>query len=295
MDKVQRVGVVTVTYNSADVLPEFFDSITRQSFQNFILYVVDNASKDESVKMAQSLGDPRIRIVANAENLGVAEGNNQGIRAALADGCDAVLLLNNDTVFPAELFAELCAGLDRRGCAMTTPKMFYFDRPDVLWAAGGYFQKHYGYRALHYGDGQRDAGQWDTERIVSYAPTCCLLIRKEVFADVGEMDTRYFVYGDDVDFLYRAWHAGHRIWYLPQSRLWHKVNSLTGTMSNFTIRYCTRNRIYFLYKHLARPHAAAWYGLYWIYQAARRFAGKDSADIWKLKRAAMREGACMAR
>ena len=295
MDKVRRIGVVTVTYNSAEVLPEFLDCIARQTYQDFILYVVDNASKDKSVEIASDFADPCIRILANAENLGVAEGNNQGIRAALADGCDAVLLLNNDTAFPAEMFAQLRDGLVQHDCSMTTPKIYYHDRPHVLWAAGGYFQPHLGYRIQHYGDSQPDTGQFDMPRSVTYTPTCCVLIHKNVFDRIGLMDSLYFVYVDDVDFMYRALRAGYSIQYLPDCKLWHKVGSLTGNVSNFSIRYCTRNRAYFLCKHFSGIYAGAWNALYWSYQFARHILGKDSRDVWKLKSQAMREGVAMAK
>lgn len=293
MDSVQRIGVVTVTYNSAEVLPEFLASVASQTFREFILYIIDNASKDKSVEIASAFGDPRVRIHANAENLGVAEGNNQGIRAALADGCDAVLLLNNDTVFPAELFVQLCDGLVQYDCAMTTPKIYYHDEPKNIWAAGGYFQPWLGYRTQHYGDGQLDKGQFDTARSVTYAPTCCVLIHKKVFSRIGLMDPLYFVYNDDDDFMYRALTAGLVIKYLPHGKLWHKVSSLTGGLNAFSIRYCTRNRAYFLRKHFSRGYAYTWNAFYWTYQLARYRFGKDSTQTWNLKRSAMHEAATL--
>ena len=86
------IGVVTVTYNSAAVLPEFFDSLAGQTCADYTLYVVDNASHDETLALCRRRTDLPIQLIANERNLGVAEGNNQGIRAALQDGCEAVLL-----------------------------------------------------------------------------------------------------------------------------------------------------------------------------------------------------------
>ena len=103
--------MVTVTYNSESVLGEFLDSLAAQTHQKFILYVVDNASKDQTLEITQRRTDLSVIIIANAENLGVAEGNNQGILAAVEDGCECVLFLNNDTVFPA----DFCATLYRSG------------------------------------------------------------------------------------------------------------------------------------------------------------------------------------
>lgn len=291
MDKIQRIGIVTVTYNSATVLPEFLACILRQDYADFFLYVIDNGSADGSAEITRSLGEPRIRIIENRGNHGVAEGNNQGIRAALAERCDAVLLLNNDTAFENQMLSQLVQGLARYPGGMATPKIYYHDEPDRIWAAGGYFQPWLGYRNQHYGAGQHDNGQFNSVRQITYAPTCCVLVHKEVFETIGLMDSTYFVYMDDVDFMFRAMKAGFAIAYLPQCKLWHKVSSLTGgAESAFTIRYCTRNRIYFILKNLpallAWPHVMS----YVLYLASRFIMGRDTPAIWSLKRSSIKEG-----
>ena len=101
-----KVGVVTVTYNSQQVLPDFFASLWSQTHTNFVLYAVDNASSDDSVQLVRAEADERIRLIENASNVGVAAGNNIGITAARNDGCEYVLLLNNDTVFSGSLLAN---------------------------------------------------------------------------------------------------------------------------------------------------------------------------------------------
>jgi GT2 family glycosyltransferase len=254
-----KIGAVTVTYNGESVLQEFLSSIAQQTYQNFTLYVVDNASRDRTLEMVREVAGVPVVLIANHQNVGVAEGNNQGIRAALADGCEYVLLLNNDTVLSSDLFQQLWQGLKTNRCDMATGKMYYHDRPDVIWCAGGSLLPWQGYEVRHDGADQRDTGQFERARRISYTPTCCLLARRSVFERIGLMDSRYFVYFDDVDFLYRAYKAGLSLWYFPQAKLWHKVSSSTGATSDFTLHYCTRNRIYFQRKHLPYGLALLWY------------------------------------
>jgi GT2 family glycosyltransferase len=254
-----KVGVVTVTYNSATVLEEFLDSLASQTHSPLVLYAVDNASGDATVAKLRQHSGISIVVIPNEQNLGVAEANNEGIRAALEDGCEYVLLLNNDTVFPGDMIAELLAGLDAHQCEMTTARMYYHDHPDRIWCAGGRISPWRGYDVVHDGADQADHGQFDVPRAVEYTPTCCLMARRSVFEKVGLMDGRYFVYVDDVDFLYRCRKRGLSLWYIPSARLWHKVSSLTTSVSNFTLRYCTRNRVYFVRKHLPYPLALGLY------------------------------------
>lgn len=255
-----KIGVVTVTYNSELVIREFLDSLRKQTLADFVLYLVDNASKDRTLEIVRQCSELSIVVIANAENLGVAEGNNQGIRAALADDCECVLLLNNDTTFPPDFLTELYDGLDRFHCEMTTCKMYFHNEPDRIWCAGGRFRPLLGYDNRHAGEGERDMGQFDDPRPIDYTPSCCLMVRRNVFDQIGLMDSRYFCYSDDSDFLYRCLQRNIPLWYIPEARLWHKVSSLTGNMSDFTVRYMTRNRIYFVRKHFPYWLALLWYG-----------------------------------
>lgn len=261
MAEADLIGVVTVTYNSASVLPEFLHCMERQTRRNYLLIAVDNASKDDSLRILQEWNDQRLRIVANQDNVGVAAGNNQGIREALLAGCSSVLLINNDTVFESKLIEKLDAGAHQYRADMCCPKMLFFDEPKRIWAAGGRFEPWHGCRSQHIGEGEIDDGQYDRPRLVDYVPTCCVLIRKSVFEKVGLMDELYFVYWDDTDFMYRAKRAGVQLLYFPDARLLHKVGSLTGGGDNdtpFSIRFGTRNSLYFMLKHFGLVLTLPW-------------------------------------
>ena len=132
MDK-GRIGVVTVTYNSGQVLPDFLRCLWAQTCRNFLLLAVDNASCDSTLEVLKECSDERLIVIANPDNRGVAEGNNQGIRQALEAGCSSVLLLNNDTEFDETLLERLAAGLETYPCDMVCPKTFFFDEPDRIW------------------------------------------------------------------------------------------------------------------------------------------------------------------
>ena len=295
MDK-GHIGIVTVTYNSGKVLPDFLHCLWAQTCTTFLLFVVDNASSDSTIELLQEYCDERLIVIANPDNRGVAEGNNQGIRRALEAGCWSVLLLNNDTEFDATLLERLAGGLETYPCDMVCPKMLFFDEPDRIWAAGGFFQPRLGYRTLHYGEGDLDRGQFDEPRAVTYTPTCCVLIRADLFARIGLMDARYFVYSDDVDFMYRALKAGSELYYLPSATVLHKVGRLTGGDSSpFNIRYSVRNRAYFKLKHCGRMTASFWNLMYRAYYLAKFFSFKSSFSTLKMRQRAISEAYKMPR
>jgi len=289
-----KIGVVTVTFNSATVLDDFMTSMLAQSHLNFVLYVVDNASTDRSLEVLAAYPDPRVVLIANPENRGVAEGNNQGIDQALKDGCDDVLLLNNDTRFSSELFATMLAAGKRLDADMLVPKMMYHDPEDMIWCAGGRFDALRACKTVHFGDRERDSGQFDTAKRISYAPTCCMLIRRSVFDRIGTMDKNYFVYYDDTDFCMRARERGVSLWYDPDATLYHKVSSLTGgETSDFSVRICTRNKVYFILKHYSNVAAIFWLVVYQLSFLGRLATRRDSLITYRKKQRSFRLGLAM--
>jgi GT2 family glycosyltransferase len=254
---MDKIGVVTVTFNSEEVIDDFMKSLLAQTHENFSLFVIDNASKDGTLAKFKNWPESRSTVVTNQINMGVAAGNNQGIKLALESGCDFVLLINNDTVFEQDLLSKLLQVIKQMSCSITTPKMMYYLSPDTIWYAGGFFYKRNGYIPHHRGINEKDIAQYNYLEKVDYAPTCCTLIKKEVFADIGLMDEKYFVYADDTDFFYRIWKDGrHIMFYVPWIEFYHKVGSLTKSKrgnpesqyGEFYIRYTTRNNIYYLKK-----------------------------------------------
>ena len=287
----KTVGVVTVTYNSARVIDGFMASILSQVHKNFQLYIIDNASADATLTALARYSDPRIKLVKNDNNLGVAEGNNQGIQMAMAAHCDYVLLLNNDTEFGADLFRILVAKIDQLDADMVVPKMMYFEPSNVIWCAGGYFKRWLGCVTGHFGEGKIDNGTYDSARRIEYAPTCCMLIRTGVFKSIGLMDPLYFVYYDDTDFCWRTQKAGKSMWYDPAGILFHKVSSLTGgSESDFTIKFANRNKVYFTLKNLGLFGVAYCLVLYQLIFLAKLLGGRDSSRVYRLKQRSYIEG-----
>ena len=255
---MEKIGVVTVTYNSDKVLQPFLSDLFAQSFHNFNLYVIDNASEDKTLKILDDLNDNRVNQIRNHSNIGVAAANNIGIKKALEDKCSHILILNNDIEFPNSLFKDMLVSIKKENCSMITPKIMYHSNKDIIWYAGGGFKKSNGYLPYHTGFNENIKINNYQSLYVDYASTCCLLIKKDVFETIGYMDEKYFVYFDDTDFLFRVKKEGvHKIYYDSQITLFHKVGSLTKSLTkefersyrtHFFLKQNIRNHIYFLRK-----------------------------------------------
>lgn len=253
------IGIVTVLYRSDSVLPDFFRSLAAQRDAKFKLYVIDNSEKDTGSMISRelaALNEIHAEVVFNNDNVGVARGNNQGIEMALADGCDYVLLANNDTDFQdPDVIAGLVRHTEQAGALAAVPKITYHGT-NRIWCAGGRFSPLTA-TTPHVGDRKEDRGQFDEEMFTEYAPTCFMLLHKSIFNTIGMMDEKYFVYYDDSDFVWRMKHAAIGLLYVPTSSVAHKVAVSTGgNESPFSLFYTARNRVYFSRKHLAPAHRA---------------------------------------
>ena len=248
-----KVGLVTVTYNSEHVLVDFLKSVKDQNYSDYCLYVVDNDSSDKTCDILKK--DSDIKYLFNEENFGVAYANNQGVKWALKDDCDFVLLVNNDTVFEKELLNKLVDAHFKYKANIVVPKMKYFDSK-LIWFAGGFFDIKKAYLNYHRGQGEVDTNQFK-DGFVDYAPICCSLMHKSVFEDIGFFDEKYFVYFDDSDFFFRVKkNETHQTIYINDVEFYHKIGSLSKSRkqkdkkkySMFFIQQMTKNHVYFLRK-----------------------------------------------
>lgn len=251
------VAIVTVTYNSGSVLPEFLASLSNQTFRDWMLVVIDNASVDQSRGLLESWADNRLHLICNDSNRGFAAASNQGFAHATQSSTPWVLVLNNDTAFQPNFLERLMLRAARGDAQVIAPRVTYYDDMSRNWYAGGHFSAAWGFRATLEGEGEVDDPSSPPERWVSFAPGCCKLIRTDLIRAQGAFDEAYFVYWEDTDLCWRWKQAGTRILYVREPAIRHKVSALTGgPQSAFTILMYHRNQMLFLRKHFGRLGAA---------------------------------------
>ena len=247
-----KIGLVTVLFKSDDVLEGFFKSISSQDYKNYWLYLIDNSVTERTNDLIKGFLEKysvtSCKHIKNSENIGVAAGNNTGIKLSIEEGCSHVLLLNNDIEIPQSfLLSKILSISETKGESIIVPKIFYYPGKKI-WMAGGYIDK---FRALgvHYGYKKNDLPRYNISKHVTYSPTCFMLIRKEVFEKVGLIDEKYFAYYDDTDFIFRAGKSGYKVYYEPSLYILHKVSAIAGPESPFYVYYSNRNKIYFIKKN----------------------------------------------
>ncbi len=242
------VYIVIVNWNGWQDTSMCIRSCQKLVYPNFRILVVDNGSSDNSEMTLRGMF-PDLEVLQTGRNLGFSGGNNVGIQSGLDHGADYIWLLNNDTtVDPHALNGLVDAAEEHNNSGIFGSKIYYYDDPNRLWFAGGWINRRIG-RTGHFGSGELDNGQYDKLRQVDYVSGCSFLIPRELVSAIGLLDTRYFLLFEETDWNERARLRGRNIYFVPSSKVWHKISqSLKKSWSGYYY-YLTRNSLLFTAKH----------------------------------------------
>lgn len=229
-----------MNWNRADDTIECLKSCFDLRIKNYELRitVVDNGSTDNSASNIERFVNRKSHIVIlkNSKNLGFAEGNNVGIKYALKNGADYVVVLNNDTrVDPTMLIRIIKVARKYPDFGAASPKIFFEkgfefhkerykseDLGKVIWYAGGEidWDNVYG-KTL--GVDEVDKGQFGESQETAFATGTCMFLSRKALEKVGLFDERYFMYYEDTDLSMRIKRGGFKVLYVPDAIIWHKV------------------------------------------------------------------------
>jgi hypothetical protein len=242
------ITVILNTNRCNDTL-EALASLKLNTYENHRIIVLDNASTDGSVQ-AISAEFPEVRIIELEKNLGYAGNNNVGIKVALAEGADWVLVLNEDTILAQECLSKLSeAGQGDPQIGILGPMVYHHNEPDVIQSAGG--KLGHNWQTWHIAQNEKDQGQLSQPHTVDWISGCALLVRRQVIEQVGMLDERFFYYFEETEWCMRARERGWVIMHVPQAKLWHKGVQRDYHPSPNVTYYATRNRFLMLAKHKA--------------------------------------------
>ena len=246
-----RISVIVPNWNGLEHLDTCLGALDRQTFDDFEIIIVDNASSDGSVAFIRRKY-PQAKVIELPENRGFAGACNAGIRAAQGE---FVVLLNNDTEADPGWLAAIVDAFQRRPEAgIVASKMLLFDRRDVFHTAGDF----YGFDGIpgNRGVWERDHGQFDREEYVFSACGGSAAYRRTMLDRIGLLDEDFFFSCEDLDLAWRAQLAGWRAVYTPAAVVYHKLSATGGgATASF---YDGRNFLYLIAKNyptsLLRKH-----------------------------------------
>lgn len=266
------VVVVVVNYNSGELLQRCLAALERQTYPSFRVVVVDNASADASLAGIRERY-PVVQVLAQAENLGFAAGNNVGIAAAGA--CKWIACLNPDAFPEPDWLAELMQAAERHAdFAFFGSKLILAKSPDRLDGTGDIY--HVSGLAWRRDFGKRlEEGATVGDEI--FAPcAAAALYRRDILDEVGGFDPSYFCYHEDVDLGFRLRLRGYRCRYVPEAQVLHVSSAIAGFRSDFSVYHGHRNMVWNYFKNMPAP-------LFWLYLPQHLLMNLSSLLVFGLR------------
>jgi len=227
-----KVSIITLNWNGLEDTIECLESLKKITYPNYEIIIVDNASSGNDVNILREKYGEYIHVIANDKNSGFPEGCNIGIRHALGNGTDYLLLLNNDVVVDCEFLSKLVeVAQSDSSIGIAGSKVYYYRHPSIIQSAGGKIIWWLGYIKV-YGE-EEDVGQYDTMCDRDFVYGTSLLLKKAVIDRISFMDPYYFMGIEEYDYCTRAKEAGFKIIYFPQSKVWHKAGASLAKLPQF--------------------------------------------------------------
>lgn len=223
------VSIIIVSWNTRQITCDCIRSIYGQpSKVDYEVIVVDNASSDDSVEVIKR-DYPQVILIENKQNQGFAAANNQGI--AIARG-QYILLLNSDTLIRDQAITKIVSFADAHpgaavvGCRVLNPDRtlqptcFMFPSILNMFLSASYLYKIFPKSKFF---GRERMTWWDRSdvREVDVVTGCFMLVKREAVRQVGMMDERFFMYGEETDWCYRLKQAGWKVVFAPVAEIIH--------------------------------------------------------------------------
>lgn len=249
--KEPLIYIIILNWNGSTDTIECIRSIEKNTYKNYKILIVDNNSTDNSATILENKF-PKHKIIKNNINLGYAEGNNVGIRYAMQQKAEYVMLLNNDTIVDKYFLTTLIETTQQdRKIGIASPLIYYKNNHKYIWSSGGYksFINYYPFQDEYIR--KIDNGQLENVLKRDCVTGCSMLIRRDVINQIGYLNKEYFIYAEDMDYCIRAKKSGFAIIVNTKSKVWHRVSGSSGGEGNITKEYYnTRNLLLFANNNL---------------------------------------------
>lgn len=248
---MKPIGIVICNYNKRDFVVDCIRSVQESKVQNFDIYVVDNASTDDSVEAVKKEFGDSVTILQNEENLGGSGGFNTGLRVVLDKGYPYFVCLDNDVQVDENAINALYEYMEANpDVGMAGSRVYHMQMPEYIQQCGLLIDFEHCTAETLYADRLEDGTLPEVIECDTVA-TCSVMIRGSVIreTDAGIMPEDNFIYWDDMEWGHRIHLAGYRIVTLAASKVLHQMGANVKKPNTFLDYYMWRNRTNFFMRY----------------------------------------------
>jgi GT2 family glycosyltransferase len=254
------ISVIILNWNGYKDTIECLESLSESYYQNFEIFLADNASTDISIDQIKewikihnnsnsrkiflqdnqytpeaSHNSIKLHLIENSENYGFAKGNNIAANTALQSKTDYILFLNNDTIVEKDFLSNMMSFFGKYSeFSAATPQIRYFDSPQIIWNCGGKL-KWPGSRKYFF-DGKPSSDLPHKEFLeISFVTGCALMVKSDVLRKFGLLSEDFFFGEEDFEYSLRLRKNRIKTACVLNSVIYHKVNSSISKTSELVI------------------------------------------------------------
>ncbi|MBU8881719.1 glycosyltransferase family 2 protein [Kaistella sp. DKR-2] len=249
-----NLAIAILNWNGKSWLEKFLPTVNAHS-ENAEIYVIDNASTDDSVQFLTS-NFPNVKIIRNLTNFGFAGGYNEGLKKIDAE---IYCLLNSDVEVTENWLKPVLNLFENNiSIAAVQPKILDYNRKNFFEfaGAGGGQIDNLGYpycRGRVFENIEKDQGQYNDETEIFWASGCCLFIRSKDFWQMKGFDERFFAHQEEIDLCWRLKNSGKKVFYTGKSTVYHVGGGTLNKQSPQKTFLNIRNNFSMLLKNMPFP------------------------------------------
>ena len=246
-----KVSIIILNWNGLKDTIECLESVKKIDYSNYETIVVDNGSFDRSAEEIRKRF-PRAMIIENKKNLGYAEGNNVGIRFAIQNNTDYILILNNDIVVYPDILKEFLKGSQcYPEAGILGANIFnYYDHNNPCFIGGKWNSDKLDFDSI-WATGTLTEKSTTDPIVLDFVTGCCLFFHCSLIEKIGMFEPKFFLTAEETDWCSRAQKKGIKSAVLPHIKILHKVSaSFGGWGSPLRTYFIGRNRLFWAKRNL---------------------------------------------
>lgn len=244
-------AVVILNWNGEEYLKKFLPKVIEYSEDVAEVVVADNNSEDHSLDYLRE-NHSGVTIIENKENGGFAKGYNDALKQVNAD---LYVLLNSDIEVTENWLSPLIHFMENHpetaACQPKIKSFYHKEQFEYAGAAGGFIDK-YGYpfcRGRIFDTIEQDRQQYDDYKEIFWATGACMMVRSGVFHALGGLDDDFFAHMEEIDFCWRCKNQGHKVFFVPDSEVYHVGGGTLPKNNPFKTYLNFRNNLTLLFKN----------------------------------------------
>ena len=244
-----EIAVIICNYNGKEDTVKCIDAVIGSKGVSCDIYVIDNASTDDSVDLIRQRFCKNVSIIQNPKNLGGAGGFGRGLRMALEMRYVYIMMLDNDAFVDTDTIYKLRKYLkENPDVGIVGAKIMMTDDPERIMD----YAKTIDFERFTDGSkwcGELDSNEAQEARECDFAAATAAMTRWQVLEQCGGMDEAHFIYYDDIELGYRIKKHGYKVISLGSAKAWH-ISGMRRKTNTFARYYLTRNQYRFFAKYI---------------------------------------------